>query len=132
MSGGRDAQPARATILLADDEAAIRELLQSQLEEAGYEIHAFGDGQSALEYALESPPDLAILDVMMPRKNGWELCRVLKTTEATQSVKIVMLTAVGPDINHPARSTFGADASIDKPFDLNEVLEVVGSLLQGS
>lgn len=131
MSGSSAGAKATATIVIAEDEEPIRELLRQQLEELGHRVVEFADGQSALDYIQESPPDLVILDVMMPRKNGWDVARALRNSPHTSAVKILMLTAVGSELNHAVRSSFGADASIDKPFELGELLDTIAELLAG-
>ena len=135
------AQPA-ASILVVDDDPEIMTLLSTRLGKRGYKVSTAPDGNKALEMARREMPDLIVLDVMMPGKNGWEVARALKQDPDTQGIKIVMFTAMGP-ANAITAPIYGADAAVDKkpsdesfadarvdkPFEFAEVERVIGELL---
>jgi len=122
------AEPA-ASILVVDDDPEISTLLSTRLGKRGYKVSTASDGNKALEIARRDLPDLVILDVMMPGKSGWEVARALKQDPATDSIKIVMLSAIGPATNSMTAPLYGADAHIDKPFEFEEVERVIAELI---
>jgi DNA-binding response OmpR family regulator len=87
------------------------------------------DGEEALELILNERPDLVVLDVMMPTLSGWELCKYIRTKAELADTRVVMLTAIGKTVNEMTSPLYGADAYLDKPFDIQEIVEVVSSLL---
>ena len=105
-----------ATVLLAEDDADIRLLVTLRLKKAGHQIRAFGDGPSALAGARENPPDLAVLDIMMPGMSGLEVCRELRKDPATAKIPVILLTALAQEADVTAGFTAGADDYIVKPF----------------
>jgi len=122
------AEPA-ASILVVDDDPEISTLLSTRLGKRGYKVSTASDGNKALEIARRDLPDLVILDVMMPGKSGWEVARALKQDPETDSIKIVMLSAIGPATNSMTAPLYGADAHIDKPFEFEEVERVIAELI---
>ncbi len=120
----------RTRILVADDNPQIREMLTARLERCGYQVFAAANGQEALELASSQAPQLVLLDVMMPKKNGWEVARALKQTDATAAIKVVVLTAIGESINEMTSPLYGADAYLDKPFDFTELEHTIATLLK--
>jgi DNA-binding response OmpR family regulator len=128
MNGEAEAT-SRGTILLADDNPQILGMLAARLEKRGYLILTAGDGEEALELARTKAPALVILDVMMPRKNGWEVARALKQSEDTARIKVVVLTAIGESINEMTSPLYGADAYLDKPFDFGELERTIRDLI---
>jgi DNA-binding response OmpR family regulator len=113
---------AKARILVADDDPEILGMLSLRLGKSGYQVLEASDGDETLAVAREQRPDLILLDVMMPGKNGWEVARLLRQDEATKHVGIVVLTAIGQNINQLTSPLYGADEFIDKPFEF-DVLE---------
>jgi two-component system, OmpR family, response regulator VicR len=107
------------TILLADDDEMIVDVLQQQLEREGYAVIAVHDGMTALALARSRQPDLILLDVMMPRLQGWEVCREIRRESA---VPILMLTARGEEMDRVLGLELGADDYIVKPFSFRELL----------
>ncbi len=105
-----------ATVLLAEDDADIRFLVTFKLKKAGHEVRAFGDGLSAMADAREHPPDLAVLDIMMPGMSGLQVCRELRKDPATASVPVILLTALAQEADITAGFAAGADDYIVKPF----------------
>ena len=108
-----------ATILLADDDEMIVEVLQRQLEREGFTVLPASDGEAALALARARQPDLVLLDVMMPKLQGWEVCRALRQESA---VPILMLTARGDELDRVLGLELGADDYIVKPFSFRELL----------
>ena len=117
------------TILVVDDDPEILSLLQRRLEKRGYKVLTASDGKEALVVAKRSRPVLMILDVMMPAKNGWEVARALKQDPVTEGIKVVMLTAIGAQVNEMTSPLYGADAYLDKPFKFDDLDQVLAKLL---
>ncbi len=120
-------RPAR--ILLVDDEQSVQTLLSYPLRKEGYEVVQAGDGREALERFDEQPCDLVVLDVMMPRLDGLEVCRRLR---ARSSVPIIMLSAKSEEIDKVVGLELGADDYITKPFSLAEFRSRVKAALRRS
>ena len=123
-------QPMRPTIMLADDDIEIRRILMRALGGLDAELIEASDGEQALEAIIQHQPDLVILDVMMPTLSGWELCKYIRSKPDLEHIKVLMLTAIGRTVNEMTSPLYGADAHMDKPFDIQEVLETVRTLLQ--
>ena len=119
-------------ILIADDEPHIRLLLEQSLEELdaqGVELLAADNGKHALEVIRKDRPELVLLDIMMPRMNGFDVCRAVKDDPETKGVQIILLTAKGQEFDRQKGSEAGADLYLTKPFDPDEVLEKARELL---
>ena len=99
------------------------------------EVIQASDGEEAWRLAQEHLPDLVVLDVMMPGMSGWEVCRAIREEEALRSAKVIMLTGIGERLNEMTSPLYGADAYLDKPFDLDDlsdrIEELVGCRPQG-
>jgi len=117
------------SVLIADDEPNIVISLEFLLEQAGYRIRVAHDGQEALEAIQRQPPDLVLLDVMMPNLSGYDLCQRIRENPAWQHMRIVMLTAKGREVEVSKGLALGADAYITKPFSTQELLVQVRGLL---
>jgi twitching motility two-component system response regulator PilH len=115
------------TILVVDDSPSHLKLMQSALEGRGYNILTAEDGEQALELAERHRPDTIFLDIILPKKNGFQVCRQLKTAPETQSIRIVMVSSKSQDIDRYWGLKQGADAYINKPFDPKELLAAVES-----
>jgi CheY-like chemotaxis protein len=113
------------TILVVDDEANIRDILEFFLREAGYEVAATGDPDEALALAREGGPDLVLMDVVMPRMDGFDLCQMMHTHAGTAGIPVVFLTALGDDISRECARVSGGSFYLQKPFTREEVLEAV-------
>lgn len=116
-------------VLIADDEPNIVASLEFLMRQAGYEVQVAGDGEQALARMEDFDPDLVLLDVMMPKINGYELCQRLRGHPQWQRTKIVMLSAKGREVEVSKGMSLGADAYVTKPFSSRELVERVGALL---
>lgn len=119
-------------ILVADDEPNIVISLEYLLKREGYTVLIARDGQEALEAIAREKPDLVLLDVMMPKKTGFEVCQALRASDDLQAIKILMLTAKGRDTDVAKGLALGADAYITKPFSTRELVLKVAELLRQS
>ena len=117
------------SILIVDDDPEIVSMLSTRLGARGYKVSTASDGRSAIERAKRELPELVLLDVMMPGKSGWEVARALKQDPVTQSIKIVMVTAIGEHVNELTSPIYGADAHIDKPFEFERLERVIAGLV---
>jgi DNA-binding response OmpR family regulator len=115
-------------IVVADDEADIAMLLTFNLEAAGYEVTAVGDGAAALAAIREIRPDLAVLDVMMPELTGLEVLAAVRADEELRDIPVVMLTARAGDADVWEGWQAGVDYYITKPFDLEELMRFIDYL----
>ena len=123
-----DETTARARILLVEDEPSLLLTLGDRLRSEGYGVDSAEDGESALEQATEAQYDLVILDVMLPRKNGFDVCRDLR--QRGLEMPILMLTARGQVVDRVVGLKLGADDYLTKPFDMMELLARVEALLR--
>ncbi len=117
------------TVLLAEDDADIRMLMTLKLTRAGHQVRGFGDGLSAAADAREHPPDLAVLDVMMPGMSGLEVCRELRQDPATAHIPVILLTAMAREADIAAGLAAGADDYIVKPFSPRDFAMRVNAVL---
>lgn len=118
-------------ILVVDDDPDLVEAISMKLEAQDYRVEKAYDGEEALEKIKAEKPALMILDVMMPRKNGWVVCEEVKKDDALKDIIVVMLTAVGDAVkttnytHHDGKTTL-ADDYLPKPIDLDELMKIVG------
>ncbi|MCU7843862.1 MAG: response regulator [Candidatus Thiodiazotropha sp. (ex Monitilora ramsayi)] len=117
-------------ILIVDDEPNIVLSVEFLMKRSGYDVVTAMDGQQALDLLAETKPDLMILDVMMPRKNGFEVCTEVRADQRFQKLPILMLSAKGREAEVKKGLSLGADAYITKPFSTHELVEKVNELLQ--
>jgi DNA-binding response OmpR family regulator len=122
-------RPEQTRILVADDDRDIRDLVTFKLGQAGFRVQAVDDGTAALSAIEEDPPDLAVLDVMMPGLSGIDVLRKLRETERTRGVRVILLTARSRDADVDAGFASGADDYIIKPFSPRELLHRVNAAL---
>lgn len=115
------------TILIADDEEPIRELLTLYLEREGFRVITAGDGEQALAAARAQSPDLIVLDLMMPKRSGYEVCHELRRDS---DIPILMLTARGEDVDRIVGLELGADDYLGKPFHPRELTARVKAILR--
>ena len=112
-------------ILIVDDDNQNREILRLRLENAGFEVTEAVDGDKGVEAAINTPFDAIILDVMMPRRDGWDVCKTLKANPRTKNVPVVMLTARAKDIDQLRGFESGADEYLTKPVDHQDLLRLL-------
>ena len=117
-------------ILVVDDDPDLVEAVSMKLEAKNYRVAKAYDGVEAMDRINEEKPALVILDVMMPRKNGWVVCDEIKNSDATKNIVVVMLTAVGDAVqstsytHHDGKTTL-ADDYVPKPIDMDKLMEIV-------
>lgn len=116
-------------ILVADDEPNIVISLEYLMKREGYTVVVARDGQEALDMMAQEKPDLVLLDVMMPRKSGFEVCQAVRASDELRGTKILMLTAKGRDTDIAKGLALGADAYMTKPFSTRELVQKVVELL---
>lgn len=119
-------------VLIVDDEPSIAKVLRKQMEVAGFDVTVAVDGLDGLTKAREAIPELIILDVMLPKMNGYEVCAALKQDEALRKIPILMLTAKSQRQDQEEGLKHGADAFLTKPFQLDELLAKARTLLGGA
>jgi two-component system, OmpR family, phosphate regulon response regulator PhoB len=117
------------TVLLAEDDPDIRDLVTFKLRQQGYEVRAFEDGLSALASARDEMPDLALLDITMPGMSGLDVCRELRADPATADVPIILLTARAQESDIETGFSVGADDYVVKPFSPRELVSRVQAVL---
>jgi DNA-binding response OmpR family regulator len=120
------------TILIVDDEPNIVLSLEFLMKQEGYFVRTAGDGEAALRAIDESPPDLVLLDVNLPRMNGYEVCASVRADPNLAQVRIVMLTAKGRAVEREKGLAMGADEYVTKPFATQELVASVRGLLAES
>jgi len=116
-------------ILIVDDEPNIVISLEYLMKKEGFQVALATDGEAALQQASSFAPDLILLDIMMPKKSGFEVCQALRADPALAAVKIIMLTAKGRETEVAKGLALGADAYITKPFSTKDLVAQIKSLL---
>jgi len=116
-------------ILLVDDEAFIIKSLQFVLKKTGHDVITASNGEEGLAKARAEKPDLMFLDIMMPKKDGFETCKEIKAGEDTKNIYVIMLTAKGRDQDRQKGLELGANEFLTKPFVPNQVLTIVKNVL---
>lgn len=117
------------SVLLVDDEPNIALSLEFLMRRDGYEVRTASDGDAALQCVREKKPDLILLDVMMPGRDGYDVCQTLRADPDCAGIKIVVLTAKGGAIEGEKALALGADAFFSKPFGIEELSRRVRALL---
>ncbi len=120
---------AKQKVLVVDDEPDIVETLKFRLESQGFEVITAYDGLEALEKARNERPDLIILDLMLPKMDGYQVCRLLKFDEKYSNIPVLMLTAKTQEIDRTTGLKTGADEYMTKPFDSQELMKTVKDML---
>lgn len=116
-------------ILIADDEPNMLLSLEFLMTRAGFEVSTANDGQAALDAIEAAPPDLVLLDILMPKKSGLEVCQAVRENPGWRNIKIVLLTAMARDVDREKGLALGADAYVTKPFSTRELVAQVRELL---
>ena len=122
--------PVQTKILIAEDDAEVMDLVRVYLTREGFEVAAASDGEAALELARSSSPDLLVLDVMLPKLDGWAVCRRLREQQATQRLPIVMLTSRSDEMDRVLGLELGADDYVTKPFSPRELVARIKAVLR--
>ncbi|MDH3281362.1 MAG: response regulator [Gammaproteobacteria bacterium] len=121
--------PAAKKILIVDDEPSIVLSLEFLMKKAGYEVVTAADGNEGLERMASERPELVLLDVNMPGRNGYEVCQAIRDNPEWKDTRVVMLTAKGRDVEREKGLAMGADSYVTKPFATKEVVALVEQLL---
>ncbi len=116
---------ANGSVLVVDDEPNIALSLEYLMKEQGFEVRVARDGEAALEALRERLPDVMLLDVMLPKRDGYEVCQTVRATPEWSKLRIIMLTAKGRSIEQEKGLALGADDYITKPFSTRQVIERV-------
>ena len=119
-------------VLVVEDSAVIQRLIAVCLRPAGLEVETRADGPSGLQAALEDPPDLVILDVGLPRMDGWEVLERIRNDERTRDLKVLVLTAHAQEETRERADQGGADAFLTKPFRPDDLRSVAVGLIEGA
>lgn len=118
-----------STILVVDDSPMLREMISGLLDKSGLTITVAKDGREAKDKIAADPPDLVVLDVVMPNMNGYELCRWVKSNPSTQNVLVILCSSKSEEFDRYWGIKQGADAYVIKPFRPGELLSTVQTLL---
>ena len=118
----------RKTILIVDDEPNIKELV-SVIPGNDYSVLKASDGKEAIDIARSQKPDLILMDIMIPETDGYTACYAIKTDKATRAIPVVMLTALGYELNRELGRQVGADGYITKPFSYQKLRDMIGQFL---
>ena len=121
-----------ANILIIDDDKSILRLLEFTLQRAGHTVTTYSDGEEGLQQAETKKPDLIVVDVMMPKMNGFEVCNIIKNDLTMKGTYIIMLTAKGQELDKQKAKTVGADFYITKPFNIHEIKKKVSEIFNTS
>ena len=121
--------PASKRVLICDDDPVILRLLQVNLELEGYDVLLAHDGEHAIEVATGEKPDLVILDIMMPRLDGYQTCERLMASEQTKGIPVVFLSAKAQQADIERGKEFGVADYLTKPFDPNDLIDIVQRLI---
>ena len=117
-------------VLVVEDEPNIVDSLSFLMKQAGFTVQVARDGDTALRVLESQVPDLILLDVMLPRRDGYDVCRAIRANPAWSGVKVIMLTAKGRELDRRKGLELGADDYIAKPFSTREIVERVRGLLE--
>ena len=116
-------------ILIVDDEPNIVVSLEFLMKREGFEVAVAADGEAALRSVEEKKPDLVLLDIMLPKKNGFEVCQTIRANPEWQSIMVVILTTKGRDTEVAKGTALGADAYMTKPFSTKDLIAQVRQIL---
>jgi CheY-like chemotaxis protein len=120
------------TILIVEDEPKNLKLTRDLLKISGYETIEAVDGKQGVEKAKSAKPNLILMDIMMPKMDGYSACREIKADQSTKNIPVVMLTAVGYDLNKKLAKQMGADGYVTKPFSRQQLIDAISPLLATS
>ena len=120
---------AKGKILVVDDEIYIVHILDFSLGMEGYEVMTALDGEAALAKVAQDKPDLIVLDIMMPKLDGYETCKALKSNPGTKDIPVILLSAKGRNVDQKVGFEVGADDYITKPFSPRKLVERINAIL---
>jgi len=120
----------RPHVLIVEDNPANIELMKEQLHGEGYDVEAVLDGEQALSYVSKTRPDIILLDIMIPKRSGFEVCKIIKTTAETRSIPVIMVTALKDMESRVKGIAVGADDFLSRPVDRTELISRVKSMLR--
>ena len=119
----------KSVVLVADDEPSMLSLIAQHVKTLGHDVHIAHDGEEAWDKVQKHRPDLVLLDVMMPAMSGWEVCRKVREDDGLERVGVIMITGIGETLNELTSPLFGADAYLDKPFELVDLDRAIREVL---
>ncbi|HET8932724.1 MAG TPA: response regulator [Polyangiales bacterium] len=125
---GKDSRP-KPTVVIADDDLEILTMVRTLLRRRDVKLVEASDGEEAMRLIRENEPDLVVLDVMMPGMSGWEICKTIREDADLSETGVIMLTGIGERLNEMTSPLYGADAYLDKPFELTDLDEAVSQVL---
>ncbi|WP_417432488.1 response regulator [Kiloniella sp.] len=113
------------TVLVVEDEPHIVDSLSFLMKKAGFEVFIARDGDAALRMVKSRPPDLMLLDIMLPRKDGFEVLKSVRSNDSWKEIRVILLTAKGRDVDRLKGMELGADDFVTKPFSTKDVVQLV-------
>jgi len=125
---GNKSRP-KPTVLIADDDLEILTMVRTLLRRRDVKLIEASDGEEAMRLIRENTPNLVVLDVMMPGMSGWEICKAIREDGELANTGVIMLTGIGERLNEMTSPLYGADAYLDKPFELTALDEAVTRVL---
>jgi DNA-binding response OmpR family regulator len=120
----------RGKVLVVDDEEYIQHILNFSFGAEGYDVVTAADGEEGIKKAKSEKPDIIVLDIMMPKMDGYEACKRLKTDPNTKSIPVILLTAKGREVDRKLGSQAGADDYVVKPFSPGRLIERVEGMMK--
>jgi DNA-binding response OmpR family regulator len=120
----------RGKVLVVDDEEYIQHILNFSFGAEGFEVITAGDGEEAVTLARSERPDIVVLDIMMPKMDGYEACKQIKADPQTQSIPVILLTAKGREVDRKLGAEAGADDYVVKPFSPGRLIERVEGFIK--
>jgi len=121
---------ARAKVLVVDDEEYIQHILNFSFGAEGYDVVTASDGEEGVSKAKDEKPDVIVMDIMMPKMDGYEACKQIKTDPQTKDIPVILLTAKGRDADRKLGSEVGADDYVVKPFSPGRLIERVEGIMK--
>jgi len=121
---------ARGKVLVVDDEEYIQHILNFSFGAEGYEVITAADGEEAVTVARSEKPDIIVLDIMMPKMDGYEACKQIKADPQTQNIPVILLTAKGREVDRKLGAEAGADDYVVKPFSPGRLIERVEGFIK--
>ncbi|MEY4583351.1 MAG: hypothetical protein RL701_8054 [Pseudomonadota bacterium] len=119
----------KPTVLIADDDLEILTMVRTLLRRRDVKLLEASDGEEAMRLIRQNTPNLVVLDVMMPGMSGWEVCKAIREDPDLEKTGVIMLTGIGERLNEMTSPLYGADAHLDKPFELSALDDAVTRVL---